>query len=319
MVRDASGNQGLISINLTVIQSEPPPKVSFAEPSTRLVLGQPFQLFPDSSGGEPPVTWASSGLPRGVYFDPDSRSIVGTPEIVGSFTIALRMEDALMRSAEASCTLEVRETLAIERRTLPHAIAGMPYREDLEVRGGEPPYSWSVNGLLPAGLSIADGTLQGTPQSPGEHAFTIGVTDAWSTFVGQTYLMTVADSAGDPSVALWPIPPFGRTADDFFVYTSSIVDPITQVAWTSIAADATSLSDAAAHCAALGGDWRLPAWIELASIGGPYAAMIEAPIDAPYFAIWSADGRTWEGAGPGESGALCARADPVPAIPRYAP
>ncbi len=55
--------------------------------------------------------------------------------------------------------------LAIMTHTLPSGQVGMPYAVNLEVWGGTPPYTWSVAGSLPPGLTFDTnaGALTGTP------------------------------------------------------------------------------------------------------------------------------------------------------------
>ncbi len=56
---------------------------------------------------------------------------------------------------------------------------GTPYNQILTATGGKAPYSWSASGL-PAGLSLANDTITGTPSSTGAYEVSITVTDASS-------------------------------------------------------------------------------------------------------------------------------------------
>jgi hypothetical protein len=69
--------------------------------------------------------------------------------------------------------------LTVQSTGLPGATVGVSFSASLQAAGGIPPYRWSVvAGSLPAGLTLApDGTLSGTPTSPGLSAFTVQVTD----------------------------------------------------------------------------------------------------------------------------------------------
>jgi len=62
---------------------------------------------------------------------------------------------------------------------LPLATLGTSYSFTFGVRGGSPPYTWSiVSGAPPPGLMFqADGTLSGMPSSPGSCAFRVRVQD----------------------------------------------------------------------------------------------------------------------------------------------
>jgi hypothetical protein len=65
---------------------------------------------------------------------------------------------------------------------LPQGTAGLPYEGagfQLEVIGGQPPYSWDTTVSLPPGLTISTGGLiSGTPSTPGIYDFTIRMTES---------------------------------------------------------------------------------------------------------------------------------------------
>lgn len=58
------------------------------------------------------------------------------------------------------------------------ATNGVSFAYALEAEGGVPPYSWSITGSLPAGLSHANGVISGTPKAPpGPYAFVLRLSD----------------------------------------------------------------------------------------------------------------------------------------------
>ena len=69
--------------------------------------------------------------------------------------------------------------LQVSTTSLPQGTAGTAYRFSLAASGGTMPYTWSVTGTLPSGLSLAsDGTLSGTPVSSGTFNPVFQVADA---------------------------------------------------------------------------------------------------------------------------------------------
>ncbi|HWC19698.1 MAG TPA: hypothetical protein VG498_21980, partial [Terriglobales bacterium] len=69
--------------------------------------------------------------------------------------------------------------LRISTTFLPQAVQGVFYKASVQATGGVAPYSWSINGSLPSGLSLgAAGVISGTPTSTGNYSFSIQATDA---------------------------------------------------------------------------------------------------------------------------------------------
>jgi hypothetical protein len=110
--------------------------------------------------------------------------------------------------------------LRIERQTLPPATRNLPYSQAIPILGGTPPYSVRiVEGRLPAGLVLAQGSISGTARVQGYYPFVVAVTDA------ATPPVTIAHPLGlrviilQPDTALVVGPPAislrlaGRTRD----------------------------------------------------------------------------------------------------------
>ena len=70
--------------------------------------------------------------------------------------------------------------LSVTTSSLPAAVAGVPYSATLQGAGGAGTPTWTVNGSLPAGLSLnaATGVISGTPTVPGSSSFTAQLASA---------------------------------------------------------------------------------------------------------------------------------------------
>ncbi len=68
--------------------------------------------------------------------------------------------------------------LAITTTTLPNGAADQDYDAGITFSESTGPYTWSIQGALPPGLSLTqDGELLGTPSSPGCYAFIVRIDD----------------------------------------------------------------------------------------------------------------------------------------------
>jgi uncharacterized protein (TIGR03437 family) len=85
--------------------------------------------------------------------------------------------------------------LTISTKSLPNGVAGQPYSASLGVSGGSQPYTYTVIGSLPTGLTVSsEGKLAGTPatDSVGPYSFAISVMDSAQNTVSQGYDLNIA-------------------------------------------------------------------------------------------------------------------------------
>ncbi|MDR3331097.1 MAG: Ig domain-containing protein [Synergistaceae bacterium] len=145
-----------------------------------LVLGQPFILDLEAEGGTEPYAWSveSETLPIGLRLSAGG-SIEGTPEIVGSFRLAIRVEDAENKTASKKFTFLVveNEELLIMTDTLPDAQVGRFYTARVRGCGGAKLYGWTIENL-PVWLTLDDsGILSGLPTEAQIHDLLVRVSD----------------------------------------------------------------------------------------------------------------------------------------------
>ena len=163
------------------------------------VLGTAYSFVLTAKGGTPPYShWgvASGVMPQGLFLDPATGTITGTPIAVGAYTFKVTVQDSTgVTSQSVSFTLVA--GVAITTTSIPKATLTAPYNAQLEALGGGPPYgSWTVSsGVLPPGLALdaATGLLTGTPSTLGSYSFSITTADTAGTVSPpQPYTIVVA-------------------------------------------------------------------------------------------------------------------------------
>ena len=157
-----------------------------------------------AAGGVPPYTWSvlAGSMPPGMGLN-SSGTFAGTPTSIGSFGFTAQVKDTSGGTAAAGFTINVDPpSLTITTGSpLPNAIAGSAYpTQSFAATGGIGPYTFAVtSGSLPAGLSMSDGTITGTPSAVGSSSFTITASDSSSPAVTTTaeYQISVAQPHTD--------------------------------------------------------------------------------------------------------------------------
>jgi hypothetical protein len=151
-------------------------------------VGTPYSqmLTASMAGTSVPVqtwTWSlnSGTLPAGLLLNTSTGAITGTPTVAGNSTVTLRASntDGCYGTLAATITVSC-PTMTISPASLATATQYQPgYSQAMVVTGGKSPYTWSITGALPAGITLntSTGTLSGTPTASGA-AFPITVTVA---------------------------------------------------------------------------------------------------------------------------------------------
>jgi large repetitive protein len=154
--------------------------VQRASTLTAAQLNTAYSLQLSTTGATSPTWSVSSGsLPAGITLNNSTGLLAGPPTATGDFTFKITATEG-NRSDSQTYTLTVVEQLKISRAAMPAAEVGLPYTADLEATGGRPAHSWTVEGALPAGLTLdaATGLISGKPTAAGSYPLKLTVTDA---------------------------------------------------------------------------------------------------------------------------------------------
>ena len=177
----AAGTQAKTTKALTINVAKLTPISFSAGTLAGGTVNKPYSQSLAASGGAPPYAWSAIAgtLPPGLLLS-GSGVLSGVPTTAATFGFTAQVTDAAGGTATGAVAVPVvAASLTLVPLTLPLGMAGAAYPvQVLSASGGAPPYTFSSQGSLPAGLSLTNGVIGGTPTSAGTSSFTLKVTDA---------------------------------------------------------------------------------------------------------------------------------------------
>ena len=162
-----------------------------------------------ATGGTPPYAFSvvTNSPPPGLTLAGNG-TLSGTATSSGSFAFTVKVTDAASNSSTQSYTLVMgAPTITVAPATLPAATLHVAYSQSVIAQGGTSPYTYSVTaGSLPTGLSLAsDGSLSGSPGSPGSYNFTVTATDSTGGNGPYTGSRAYSVTVSAPTITLSPV------------------------------------------------------------------------------------------------------------------
>jgi hypothetical protein len=155
---------------LNIVQNALVPKVA--------TTNTPYSVQLSAQGGGS-QSWSviSGALPAGLSLNSSSGLVSGTPTATGDFTFKVQVTDG-SRSDSETYTLSVVDPLKVSKAPTA-AEVGVPFAFTPTATGGRPGYAWSLQGTLPAGLTLdaATGAIGGKPSVAGSYALKLTATD----------------------------------------------------------------------------------------------------------------------------------------------
>ncbi|MBX5480743.1 MAG: putative Ig domain-containing protein [Myxococcaceae bacterium] len=147
-------------------------------------VGVAYSQTLKAQGGKAPLTWevAEGLLPDGLSLEAATGKVSGTPTSGGPFQVTFLVRDAngASRPLEIDAKIFGNAPPQIATSSLPNAVVGVAYSQNLVASEGAPPYTWTISsGMLPAGLTLsAAGVISGAATTPGPQSFQVTLTDA---------------------------------------------------------------------------------------------------------------------------------------------
>lgn len=178
-VTDAGSPAQNVSSSQTIVIS--PAVLTLTSTLPNGQVGVPYSSAITASGGTTPYGCTVTGaLPAGLT--QTGCNVSGTPTASGSFTVNVKVTDAgtPAQNASANQTVVIAPAALTLTNTLPDGTVGVPYSATIAATGGTNPYTCSITGSLPAGLTQSGCTVSGTPTAPGSSAVVVKVTDTSS-------------------------------------------------------------------------------------------------------------------------------------------
>jgi len=210
---NSGGTSAPATVSVTV--QDPVVTITAAGGFAAAVAAPYTQTFTFNGGAQPWGGYQVTNLPAGLSITGSTANTVtisGTPTQAGSFNLNVSATDT--STGNGPYTFGEAFTLTVAAPTLtmtpaagtlnaPYAVA---FSQAFTASGGIGPYTYTVTGALPTGLTLSGNTISGTPTSPGNYPITITATDTGSTGTGAPFAVAqnYTISVPTPTIAVNP-------------------------------------------------------------------------------------------------------------------
>lgn len=206
-VTDAIGGKASATYNVTIAGVTSPTSLQISTTSLpSAVVGTAYSAMLSAVNGTSPYSFSSGvTLPNGLSLS-TAGALTGTPSTQGSYPIPFTVTDAKGQQASATLTLlilQAAQAVTITTASLPSGTANVAYSTTIAAANGTTPYSFTVSGTLPNGLSLSTlGVLSGTPTASGSYSPIITVTDAANGKASTTFNLVIAPAVSGSSLSV---------------------------------------------------------------------------------------------------------------------
>ena len=188
---------------------------SISDTSARLLPGgregNTYRLTLPASGGVPPYTWrvVEGDLPPGLALRSKTGEIDGTATKAGSYRFRLDVADSRGTQVNDEVVIRIEPPqvgvapLRFRTTEAPAAVRDRPYRLQLAIEGGVPPFVCTTSETLPPGLALSADTCEitGTPTDTDDVPVTLTATDSQASPASTSQQLAL--SVVGPGIASW--------------------------------------------------------------------------------------------------------------------
>jgi hypothetical protein len=166
------------------IQNQSVPGGTVGQPYSQTLTALSLSSLNPLEGTQANATWSiqSGSLPAGVALSPGG-VLSGTPTAEGSYTFVVKAQAGNVSDTETE-TLTVRQRVVVTSpftagQAAPKLEVDVPFTASQSATGGSGSFKWTLaSGTLPTGLELKpDGSISGTPTTPGRYTFALKVAD----------------------------------------------------------------------------------------------------------------------------------------------
>ena len=191
--------QGLYSLSIAGGSVIPPPQAPPLQITTQSLpagaVGQIYATLIGASGGTGNYVFNVIGgsLPLNVQLALAGQ-LYGTPKVPGTSTFTVQVTDSAQSTATQILTITIAPgPVTVTGTAPPNVGVNTPLTVVVSASGGVGPYVYTLSGTAPPGTSFSNGTLSGTPSTPGTYTFTVTAIDSQSPpgTSSQTFTITV--------------------------------------------------------------------------------------------------------------------------------
>jgi hypothetical protein len=134
----------------------------------------------------------AGSLPDGLTLDSDG-TLHGTPSATGTFAFTVTANGADGQVGVRAYTVAIAPAVVVNTAAVPDGTVGVAYSQTLKATGPATPFTFTVAGTLPPGLTLdsTTGVLSGTPTTTGTFTFTVSATGTNGLSESQAYTVSV--------------------------------------------------------------------------------------------------------------------------------